>query len=105
MISTSSYLLSFLSDASIWELRTGTRVTVLQGHCDIVSSVCVYKDRYLLSADYSSLVVVWDIKDKFKRAYECTLHSDAVFHLLIANDCLYSCSRDGSIVVVGACLG
>ena len=80
-------------------MRTGSRIATLQGHCDIVSSICVYRERYLISCDFSSLVVVWDIKEKFKRSYECTLHSDAVYHVMIADDRLFSCSRDGSIVV------
>ena len=47
-----------VSDDQIWDLRTGKRVTVLQGHCDVVSSVVVLDGRYLISADLSSLVVV-----------------------------------------------
>lgn len=59
----------------------------------------MYHQRYLISCDFSSLVVVWDIKEKFKSLYECTLHSDAVYHVMIADDRLFTCSRDGSIVV------
>lgn len=100
---------SDLNNDQIWDLRTGKRVTVLQGHCDVVSSVVVLDGRYLISADLSSLVVVsivlgmesqvWDIKEKFKRVYEVTLHSSDVFCLIVFDGRLYSSSRDGSVVV------
>ena len=36
-------------------------MTCLQGHCDVVSSLVIYKNHYLISTDLSSLIVVVDL--------------------------------------------
>lgn len=80
-------------------MKTGNRLKVLEGHCDIISSICIYNNQFIISTDLSSLVVVWNIRKKFKVMYELTLHSDDVYKSLVLNDHLYTCSKDGSIVV------
>lgn len=48
----------FFSHPKLWNLQTGEPITSLKGHCDVVSSLCVYQNHYLISTDLSSLVMV-----------------------------------------------
>lgn len=85
--------------ATVWDIKSGEKLSVVEGHRDVLYAATVSPDnRFLATASYDRKIILWDLKTGQEvRTFEG--HNGAVFDLVFSPDgkLLASASADSTI--------